>query len=284
MRRFEIVWLDRTRRSASAWVAGLACLGVVSLVAGCARPSLMSPAQAAAIQERDRALASQATAIQAAIGASGTAGALAFLDGGDARLVTWPGDDPADAWARHAAAPDSDAGRVSVPAVVTFVYRSDVPKAPETVTRAALEREYAARTSAISRRAEQLDAVRQLEARLADVQRELTESMASSRQDTDASLATARAETQKSLTGVSDDLEGLRKFVLQTAQLGWLNQEVNAENAGGIRQLATASQELSATAARLQETMRQMSEQIGGQLKELAQRLEALQGKVTSLK
>src|SRR5262245_26308652 len=108
MRQLEIGRLARTRRSASRWVgAGLACLSIAWLAAGCAsRPSLMPPAQAAAIRERDRALASHAAAIQAAIGKSGAAGALAFLDAGDGRLVTLPGDDPTDAWARHATAPE----------------------------------------------------------------------------------------------------------------------------------------------------------------------------------
>ena len=46
----------------------------------------------------------------------------------------------------------------------------------------------------------------------------------------------------------------------------------------------TASQELSASSARVEETMRQLSGSLAGQLKELATRLDTIQGKVSSLK
>jgi outer membrane murein-binding lipoprotein Lpp len=72
--------------------------------------------------------------------------------------------------------------------------------------------------------------------------------------------------------------------MLQTAQLGWLNHELNVENASGIRKVATASQELSASSARLEETMRQLSQSLAGELKELANRLDTIQSKVGSLK
>jgi len=86
------------------------------------------------------------------------------------------------------------------------------------------------------------------------------------------------------LTSLSEDLAAVRKFMLQTAQLGWLNHELNVENATGIRKVATASQELSASAARLEEAMHQLSESLAEQLKELANRLDTIQGKVSSRK
>ena len=79
-------------------------------------------------------------------GSPGTSGALAFLDARDGRLVVLPGDGPVDAWARYTASPESGADRVSVPAVLTFVHRADVPKAPETVTRRALQEQQALRS------------------------------------------------------------------------------------------------------------------------------------------
>ena len=68
---------------------------------------------------------------------------------------------------------------------------------------------------------------------------------------------------QTALTSLSEELATVRKFMLQTAQLGWLNHELNVENATGIRKLGTASQELSASSVRLEETMRQLSESLG---------------------
>ena len=89
---------------------------------------------------------------------------------------------------------------------------------------------------------------------------------------------------QTALSSLAEDLGAVRKFMLQTAQLGWLNHELTVENATRIRKVATASQELSASSAKLEETMRQLSETLAGQLKELANRLDTIQGKVSSLK
>ena len=67
---------------------------------------------------------------------------------------------------------------------------------------------------------------------------------------------------QKALSSLAEELDSARKFMLQTAQLGWLNHELNVENASGIRKVATASQELTANSARLADTMRQLSESL----------------------
>ena len=80
------------------------------LAVGCASHTLMPKEQTVAIETRDRALASHAAAIQAAIRQSGHVGALAFLDAKDGRVVVLPGDSPADAWARYAASPESGSG------------------------------------------------------------------------------------------------------------------------------------------------------------------------------
>lgn len=111
------------------------------------------------------------------------------------------------------------------------------------------------------------------------VQRELAESIAATKREAD-----ARADMQTALSSLSEELATVRKFMLQTAQLGWLNHELTVENANGIRKVATASQELSASAARLEETMHQLSKSLAGQLKELANRLDTIQGKVSNLK
>ncbi len=247
---------------------GLPLMSLALVIVGCATPSLMPEAQTVAIKDRDRALASHADAIHAAISQSGDVGALAFLDARDGRLVVLPGDSPADAWSRYTTSSESGTGRVSVPPVLTFVHRADVPKAPETVTRSVLQQQQALRTS--------VDA---LETQLGIVQRELAESIAATKLEVD-----ARADMQTALSSLSEDLAVVRKFMLQTAQLGWLNHELNVENASGIRKVATATQELSASSARLEETMRQLSKSLAGQLKELATRLDTLQGKVSSLK
>jgi vacuolar-type H+-ATPase subunit I/STV1 len=235
-------------------------------VVGCASPSLMPGTQAVAIKDRDRALASHADAIHAAIGQSGNVGALAFLDAKDGRLVVLPGDSSADAWSRYTASPESGTGRVSVPPVLTFVHRADVPKAPETVTRSVLQQQQAL--------AELLDAHRRVEEQLSIVQRELAESIAATKREAD-----ARAAMQTALSSLAEDLATVRKFMLQTAQLGWLNHELTVEHASGMRKVAMASQELSATSARLEETMLQLSKSLAGQLKELANRLDTIQGK-----
>jgi hypothetical protein len=259
----------------------------VLLVVGCASHTLMPKEQAGAIDNRDRALVSHADAIQATIRQSGNIGALAFLDAKDSRLVVLPGDSPADAWARYATSPESGAGRISVPAVVTFVYRADVPKAPETVTQNLLEQQQAFRRSLAALETELRDADRRTEQRLGIVQREqreLAESIAATKLDTDKSLAVVRADVQKALTSLAEELESARKFMLQTAQLGWLNQELIVENASGIRRVATASQELTANSAKLADTMRQLSESLATQIKELANRLDAIQGSVSNVK
>jgi len=285
MRQLLFALLGRIRRGAPHVLgSGLPLMGLALLVVGCASHSLMPKAQEAAIKDRDRALALHADGIQAAIRQSGNVGALAFLDAKDGRLIVLPGDTPADAWARYTASPESGTARVSVPAVVVFVHRADVPKAPEAVTQSALQQQEALRTSVAALETELRDAYRRSEDRLGLVQRELAEAIAATKQESDRSLAAARADLQKALSSLAEDLAAARKFMLQTAQLGWLNHELNVENATGIRKVATASQELTATSARLEDTMRQLSDSLASQLKELADRLDAMQGKVSSLK
>ena len=122
--------------------SGISLVSLAVLVVGCASHSLVPKEQAGAIRDRDRALTPHAAAIEDVIRRSGTLGALAFLDAGDGHLVVLPGDTPTDAWARHTAAgPGTAGGPVSVPTVVDFVYRPDVPKAPETVTLAFLQQQ-----------------------------------------------------------------------------------------------------------------------------------------------
>jgi NADPH-dependent 7-cyano-7-deazaguanine reductase QueF-like protein len=89
---------------------------------------------------------------------------------------------------------------------------------------------------------------------------------------------------QTALTSLSEELATVREFMLQTAQLGWLNHELSVENASGLGKVATASQELSATSERLEETLRQLSKSLAEQLKTLATRLDTIQDKVGSLK
>jgi hypothetical protein len=237
------------------------------LLVGCASHSLMPAAQSAAIRDRERGLAPHAAAIQAAVGQSGKVGALAFLDASNGRLVVLPGDSPADAWARHVASPQSDSSPVAVPDVITFVYRKDIAKAPETVVQSVLLQQQAQITSVATLASE----LRRIEDRLDLVQREL----AVTKQDTDKAVADMRA--------LGDDVTAVRKFMLQTAQLGWLNHELTLENATGIRRMAATSQELAASSAKLEDTLRQLSENLAGQLKELAARLDAIQGKIQNL-
>jgi hypothetical protein len=285
MRHLLLVLLGRIRRGAPHVLgSGLPLMSLALLAIGCASPALMPKAQAVAIKDRDRALALHADAIQTAIGQSGTVGALAFLDAKVGRLVVLPGDTPADAWARYTASPESGTGPVSVPAVVVFVHRADVPKPPEAVTQSALQQQQALRTSVAALETELRDAYRRTEEKLSLVQREVAESIVATKQETDRSLAAARADMQKELSSLAEDLAAARKFMLQTAQLGWLNHELNLENASAIRKMATASQELAASSARLEDTMRQLSESLASQLKDLANRLDAMQGKVSSLK
>jgi hypothetical protein len=265
MRQLLLVLFGRIRsRGRHLLGSGLPLVGLLLVVVGCASHSLMPAAQSAAIRDRERALASYADAIQAAVRQSGKVGALAFLDAGDGRLVVLPGDSPADAWAQYAASPESETRSVSLPAVATFVYRADIPKAPEAVTVSALQQQHALQASVAE--------LRRLEERLDLVQREL----AATKTDTDKIVADMRA--------LSEDLGAVRKFVLQTAQLGWLSHELTVENASGIRKMAAASQELSASSARLEETLRQLSENVAGQLKELAARLDSIKGKIQNIK
>ncbi len=276
MRQLLLALFGRIRRGAPhVPSSGLPLMGLALMVLGCASPSLIPGTQASAIRDRDRALASHRDAIHAVISQSGDAGALAFLDASDGRLIVLPGDSPADAWSRHATSPESAADRVAVPSVLTFVHRTDVPKAPETVTRSVLQQHH---TVAILT-TELRDARRRIEERLDLVQRELAEATAATQRE-----AAARADMQIALTALSDELTSVRKFMLQTAQLGWLNHELTLENASGLGKVATASQELSASSERLEETMRQLSKNLAGQLKELSNRLDTIQGKVSSLK
>jgi hypothetical protein len=259
-------------------------LGVLLMVAGCATPSLMPPSQAAAVRDRDRALASRAETIHATIKESGRAGALAYLDGGDGQLVVLAGDSPVDAWTRFTASPDSAKFRGTMPPVLTYVHRADIPAAPEAISLTALEQQQALRVSVASLQTELAGAHRIIEDRLGSVERELRETIEASRREADAAQAAARADVQRALSAFADDLNGVRRLLLQTAQLGWLNHELAVENASGVRKVASASQELAASSARLEDTMRQLSDTLAGQLKELAVRLDNIQGKVTSLK
>jgi hypothetical protein len=251
----------------------LLVLSLAVAVTGCATHSLVPKEQAIAIKNRDRALAPHSAAIQGTIRQSGNVGALAFLDTGDGHLVVLPGDSPAEAWARYLASPSgSPTGRVSVPPVVSFVHRADVPKAPESVTYSFLQQQETLRTT--------LAKIAALDAEL----RQLSESVVASRRETQTSIATAREDMQKALDSVAADLAAARKFMLQTAQVGWLNQEMNLENANGIRKLSAASQQVSASSAKLADTMRQLSDSLANQLKELAARLDAIQNRISDVK
>ena len=250
---------------------------------GCASHSLMPAGQADAVRQRERALARHSPAIHAAIGQSGREGALAFLDAGDGRLVVLPGDNPGDAWRRHASAPEGEGARVSAPSVLTFVHRADVPKAPEAVTLTDLLQQQELRLMVATLDAEVRGAHAQIEERLGMVQRELAAAVAAQKQGADVSMAAARADLQKAVAALADDLAAVRKSMLQTAQLGWLTHEATVENASGLRKVATASQDLATSSAKLEETVRQLSSTLAAQLKELARRLDNIQGKASSL-
>ena len=212
-------------------------------------------------------------------------GALAFLDAKDGRLVVLPGDSPADAWARYTASPESETGRASVPPVLTFVHRADVPKAPETVTRSALQQQ------------QDCPEVAALETELRDAHRRARgaswpsysasspTSMAATKQEADMSLAAARADMQTALTSLSDELATVRKFMLQTAQLGWLNHELNVENASGIAEGGDgqpgAVRELGNGWKRPCDSSRRVWP---GSSRSWRHRLDTIQGKVSSLK
>jgi len=248
----------------------LLVLSLAVAVVGCAGHPLVPTEQAEAIENRERALAPHSAAIQDAIRQSGNGGALAFLDAGDGHLVVLPGDSPADAWARYIASPSGGpTGRVSVPSVVSFVHRTDVPKAPESVTYRSLEQQETLRTTLAA-----------LDAEL----RKLSDSVLATRLETRTSIVTAREDMQKALDSLAGDLAAARKFMLQTAQLGSLNHEMNVANATGLRKVAAASQEVSANSAKLADTMRQLSDNLASQLKELAARLDAIQERISNVK
>src|SRR4029450_14054910 len=105
--------------------------------------------------------------------------------GADGCLVVLPGGRPADAWGRYASSSESGTGRVSVPVVVTFVHRADVPKAPEPVTRSVLQEQQALRASVAALATELGDANQRLEEQLGIVPRELAESIITTTQKTD---------------------------------------------------------------------------------------------------
>jgi hypothetical protein len=252
--------------------SGIYLVSLLLVAVGCANHSLMPAAQSGEIKNRERALAAHSGAIQAAVKQSGKVGGLAFLDATGGHLVVLPGDSPADAWARYAGLPERETAHITVPEVVTFVYRADVPKAPETVTLSALQYQLTQRTSVAALAAE----LQRVEEKLSLVQRELAAATAATKQDTDKAMADMRV--------LADDLAVVRKFVLQTAQLGWLNHEMVLENASGVRKMAAASQDLTASSARVEDSLRQISESVAGQLKELAARLDTIQGKIQNLK
>ena len=275
-------------RGVSMLCSGIPLLSSVLLGIGCASHSLVPREQAVAIEARDRTLSSHSAAIQEAIRQSGSLGALTFLDPADGHLVVLPGNSPRDAWVRHLTSRPvgSLTGRDSVPTVVSFVYRADVPKAPETVTSLSLQEQRderhmteGLRTSLTALETELRDEQRRTEEKLGTVlhvQRQLSDSMTATRQEQE-SLTTAREAMQKTLSSVAEDLAAARKFMLQTAKLGWLNHELSVENANDVRKVATASQELTANSARLAEAMRQLSDSLASQLKELADRLDSIQ-------
>jgi hypothetical protein len=256
----------------------------VMLLAGCASHSLIPRDQAKAIAERERSLAVHADAIQATIRQSRHAGGLAFLDNRDARLVVLPGDTPAEAWTRHRASPGGETAQVSIPAVITFVYRADVPAAPETVAVRALEEQQALGASLAALQHETRDAEQRTAERLRETQRELAEALAAAKQEADRALVAASADTQRAIRAVADDLAAARAFMLQTAQLGWLTHDLAVENARTMQRVEAASQSLAATSARLAAAMQQLSEGLPRQLKELVERIEAIRTKMNEIK
>src|SRR5262249_29333445 len=173
------------------------------VVVGCASQSLMPAAQSQGIRDREQALAPHRDAIQASVQQAGNVGALAFLDAKEGRLVVLPGDSPVDAWERYAASPDGQSSSASMPEVVTFVYRTDIPKAPEAVILSDLQQQQARRTA--------LEAeFRRFDEQLNLMQRQLGDAMAVTKQDTDKAVVDMRA--------LADDLAATRKFMVQTAQ------------------------------------------------------------------
>ena len=212
----------------------LGLLGVALTVGACASASLVSDEQAEAIKRREQALALHTPAIQQTIKQSGRAGGLAFFDLRDGRLVVLPGDTPGDAWARAAAAPGGTPDQAAMPTIMTFVHRTDLPKGPEGISTAALQEQEGLRTRLAS-----------LDAEL----RSLSDAVAAARRDAQTSIDASRQETRKALDGLAEDVSTTRKFMLQIAQLSYLNQEMNAENASVLKKAAAASQESAASSA-----------------------------------
>lgn len=284
MRHRRLGLATRTRRGTLPAFRSPVVFAVFALLlAGCASaPTLVSREQGDAIRRRDRALAAHAEEIQAAIRQSGALGALAFLDVGDGRLVVFPGNTPEEAWARQAAAPDR-AGMVA-PAVVTFVYRADVPAEPAAVNWAALQQHHALTAAVGKLDAQLLAAERRAEERIAEVRGEVAASRAAAKEDADRALAAASADTQRALRALADDIAAVRAFALQTAELGWLSHELSTETARGIRRLEGSSQALSTTTARLATSIQQVSDALARQLKELGDRLEAIRTKMGEIK
>ena len=247
----------------------LGLLGVALTVGACASASLVSDEQAEAIKRREQALALHTPAIQQTIKQSGRAGGLAFFDLRGGRLVVLPGDTPGDAWARAAAAPGGTPDQAAMPTIMTFVHRTDLPKGPEGISTAALQEQEGLRTRLAS-----------LDAEL----RSLSDAVAAARRDAQTSIDASRQETRKALDGLAEDVSTTRKFMLQIAQLSYLNQEMNAENASVLKKAAAASQESAASSAKIAESMRQLSDHLAAQLKELASRLDGIQNRITNIK
>jgi Mg2+ and Co2+ transporter CorA len=109
-------------------------------------------------------------------------------------------------------------------------------------------------------------------------------SSAATKADMQKAIAAVREEMQTATRSLAEDVAAARKFLLQTAQLGWLNHELNTENANGIRKVSTASQELVSNSARLADTIRQLSDNLASQLKQLAERLDGIQNKINAIK
>jgi len=267
------------------WGIALASL---ALLAGCA-PSLMPKEQEAAIRSRERGLSGHSAAIQDAIRHADTQGALAFLDSGDNHLVVAPGDTPIDAWTRYVT--DRGADRGQPPPVLSFVYRADVPRPPESIPLASLERERREDQAHTQALAALESALRETQRRtderltaLARTQTELADGIGASREEAQHSIASTRAELQRSIESLAEEIAAARSFMLETAKLGRLNHDLTAENAQDVRRMASASQQMATTAAGLADSLRQLSERLTAQLKDLAERLDALQNKVGTLK
>lgn len=247
----------------------LGLVGLALTVGACASASLVSDEQAEAIRRREEALAPHAPVIQETIKRSGRAGALAFFDLRDGRLMVLPGDTPGDAWARAASAPAGTPDRAALPTIMTFMHRTDLPKAPEGVATASLQEQEA------------------LQTRLAALDTELrtlSDAVAAARREAQTALDATRHETKKALDALAEDVSTTRKFMLQLAQLAYLNQDMNTENAAVLKKAAAASQESAANSARLAESMRQLSDHLAAQLKELAARLDGIQNRISNIK